>query len=376
MPLSLPSDPPRARSLSRVVPEAIAALEGRAGWFPPARSAVIAVIDGLGARNLTARAGHARMLASALSRTGVVRTVFPSTTAVALTSLLTGTPPGEHGIVGYRVRLPGSDVVSNQLTGWEADGLDPRRWQRAEPLMAVQSGAGRPCFVVSRARYRGTGFSEATARGAEFVVAESLSDRVHAAADLSRRHPGALVYVYVPELDMIAHRSGWQSDAWSAALEEVDAAIAQLADALSPGVGAVITADHGMVDVPRHRHVLIADGVDHAEGVRHIGGEPRMLHLYAEEGASRSVFDTWSGLESGRAWVMEREEAIAAGLFGTTSPAVHARIGDVIVAARAAIAYYDDRVVDKAPQRMVGQHGSLTDDERIVPLIGLGAFER
>ncbi len=50
------------------------------------------------------------------------------------------------------------------------------------------------------------------------------------------------------------------------------------------------------------------------------------------------------------------------------------RIGDVLIAARAAIAYYDDRLADKKAQRMVGQHGSLTDQERIVPLIRLGAF--
>jgi hypothetical protein len=57
------------------------------------------------------------------------------------------------------------------------------------------------------------------------------------------------------------------------------------------------------------------------------------------------------------------------------APDVRPRIGDVLVAARA-VAYYDDRLADKKPQRMIGQHGSLTDQERIVPLIRLGAFAR
>ena len=52
------------------------------------------------------------------------------------------------------------------------------------------------------------------------------------------------------------------------------------------------------------------------------------------------------------------------------------RIGDVLIAARASVAYYDDRLADKKAQRMVGQHGSLTDQERTVPLVGLGAFAR
>jgi len=73
--------------------------------------------------------------------------------------------------------------------------------------------------------------------------------------------------------------------------------------------------------------------------------------------------------------VLERDEAIAAGLFGQgVHPEVRDRIGDVLIAARGAVAYYDDRVADKAAQRMIGQHGSLTPQERIVPLIRLGAF--
>ena len=61
-------------------------------------------------------------------------------------------------------------------------------------------------------------------------------------------------------------------------------------------------------------------------------------------------------------------------LVARDDDAVLPRIGDVLVAARGVVAYYDDRVADKKPQRMIGQHGSLTDQERIVPLIRLGAF--
>jgi hypothetical protein len=99
-----------------------------------------------------------------------------------------------------------------------------------------------------------------------------------------------------------------------------------------------------------------------------------MLHLYAEPGAAESVVARWKDAESGRSWVLSRAEATAAGLFGDVAPEVLPRIGDVLVAARSGIAYYDDRLDDKGAQRMVGQHGSLTDEERTVPLIRLGAF--
>ena len=371
MSLSLPADPPRARSLTGVVPQMSAALDGRSEWFAPATSAIVWVLDGLGAHNLAARAGHARFLSQAGSKKDVARTVFPATTAAALTSLLTGTLPGQHGIVGYRARVPGTDLVINQLRGWDTDAL-PQEWQRSEPLATA---SGRPFFAVSRSEYAGTGFTTATLGGAEFHGEDDLTARVRLAADLAQRHPGSLTYLYAPDLDVIGHKRGWESDEWIAGLERVDDAARTLAGAIARTTGVVVTADHGMIDVPRHRHVLLGhDGDERLEGVRLLGGEPRMLHLYAEPGAEEAVLEAWRAAEASRSWVASRSELIDSGLLGDVSEDVRGRLGDVVVAARSAIAYYDDRLSDKGPQNMIGQHGSLTPEERIVPLLRLGAF--
>lgn len=375
MSLSLPADPPRARSLTGVVPHMIGALSGGSEWFAPATSAIVFVVDGLGATNLRARSGHARHLATAMGKSDTARTVFPSTTASALTSLLTGTAPGEHGIVGYRARLPGTDDVVNQLRGWDTDGL-PREWQRAQPITERESASGRPCFIVSKAEYAGTGFTDAIMRGAEFHAAADVTERAHLAAELAAQHPGSFTYLYAPELDAIGHKRGWESDEWTHGLEKIDAASRMLHERAGT-TGVIVTADHGMVDVPRHRHLLLEDRDGLVDGVRLIGGEPRMLHLYAEPGLEDDVLTRWRESESARSWVLSREEAVDAGLFGpAVASDVRPRIGDVLVAARAGVAYYDDRLDDKGPQRMIGQHGSLTHEERTVPLVRLGAFAK
>lgn len=357
-------------------PNVIASVDGnRTGWFPSARSGIVMLVDGLGARNLAARAGHGRFLAGRLVKRDVGRSVFPSTTATALTSLMTAAPAGEHGIVGYRVRVPGTDILANQLTGWEQDGLDPDTWQRSETVFDREAARGRPCFVVNKSGYVGSGFTKAIFRSAQFLSAEELPERVELAVEAASRNPGALVYMYTPELDRIGHRHGWESDEWAAELEATDAAAATLHRSAGPSVGVVVTADHGMVDVRPHRHVLLSEGDEVLEGVRDIAGEPRLLHVYLESDADpAAALDRWRDAESSRSWVLSRAEAIGAGLFGATDPAVAPRIGDILIAARSAVAYYDDRLADKGPQRMVGQHGSLTDEERAIPLIGLGAF--
>lgn len=370
MTLSLPADPPRARSLTGVVPQIFRSLDGEEGWFPVSRSAILFLIDGLGALNLRARAGHARFLARTGVRSDVARTVFPSTTAAALTSLLTGTDAGRHGIAGYRLRVPETGAVVNQLRGWDTDGLH-RSWLRAAPLTAED----RPTYVVSKAEYAGTGLTDAIMHGAVFVGADDLDERMAAAARIANTVDGAFVYLYAPELDSVGHKHGWESERWIETLERLDAAAAALTESMTPEVGLVVTADHGMVDVPRHRHVLLGAGDPLVDGVADVGGEPRMLHLYAEPGREDDVLQAWRDAEAGRSWVMSRADAIGAGLFGAdVDDQVARRLGDVLVAARGSIAYYDDRVADKAPQKMVGQHGSLTDQERIVPLLRLGAY--
>jgi len=374
MPSSLPTDPPTARSLTGVLPQLIASMSGRPDWFMPARSAIVIVADGLGRGNLVQRAAYARFLSERMTKRDAARTVFPATTAAALTSLFTGVLPGEHGIVGYRVRVPGTASAPNQLTGWEEDGLDPHAWQRSQPVFEREAASGRRCFVVSRAQYAATGFTAATVRGAEFVAASEIGERLALAEALAGAHAGALVYVYIPELDVIGHAHGWESDRWAAQLETLDGELRRWDHQLASGIGAVLTADHGMIDVPAHRHVLLRDGDELLDEVELVAGEPRMLHLYTAEGSVERVASRWRESESGRSWVMTRDEAVEARLFGAVDPAVVPRIGDVLVAARSGVAYYDDRLADKKPQRMIGQHGSLTDQERIVPLVRFGAF--
>src|SRR5690606_66782 len=122
MPPIVPTGPATARSLTAVAPEMLRSLEGASDLLRPARSAVLFAIDGLGALQLRAHAGHARRLSALGGKKDVARSVFPSTTAAALTSLLTGADPGEHGLVGYRVMDPDQGRLANQLNGYEKDG--------------------------------------------------------------------------------------------------------------------------------------------------------------------------------------------------------------------------------------------------------------
>ena len=369
----LPSESPGARSIVGVADDLFAALRGESAALPRADSVVLVVIDGLGAISLRAHAGHARALTAGMAKRDVAHSVFPSTTAAALTSIVTGVWPGEHGLVGYRVLDRSRDVLVNQLSGWETDGIDPLVWQPAETIFERATARGHGSFAVGVAAYARSGFTRATLRGAEFVAATTPADRVATAYDLAQRHPGSLVYCYLPEVDKAGHKHGVDSPEWVTALEGIDAALAVRAPA---GVGVLVTSDHGMVDVPANRQVVLEE--EHLAGIRHVGGEPRMLHVYLEPDADHAaVTARWRADLDGAADVITRDEAIGHGLFGpTVGAAAASRIGDLLVVARGAGAVYDGTAADQRGRGMVGQHGGLTPEERQVPLIRLGAFAR
>jgi predicted AlkP superfamily pyrophosphatase or phosphodiesterase len=347
--------------------------------LPRVDHAVVILVDGLGAANLRSSAGHARFLAGHLSKSAVLPGVFPATTAVGLGTLCTGVGSGAHGLVGYRVLDSANDRMVNQLSGWD-DGMRPEEWQPQQTVFERAAQDGVASFTVGPARYASSGLSQAILRGAEYVSAESVADRFAAALRIIGETERALLYVYVPELDMAAHARGWLSDKWIGELENLDGEARRFASALPPSTGVIVTADHGVVDVPAVKHVLFDTAPQLIAGVRHIGGDPRCLYLYlepeADDGAADRLADAWRASEGDRAWVYTRNEAVAAGLFGPVTDAVLPRIGDVVVAARKLIAYYDSREANTSSRAMIGQHGSLTDEESRVPCLRLGAFAR
>ncbi len=77
-----------------------------------------------------------------------------------------------------------------------------------------------------------------------------------------------------------------------------------------------VVADHGMVSVDTADAVDIDSDDALTDGVTDIGGEPRARHIYIAQGAADDVLATWRETLAERAWVVSREEAIAAGWFG------------------------------------------------------------
>jgi Type I phosphodiesterase / nucleotide pyrophosphatase len=337
----------------------------------PARRSVVVLVDGLGYDLLRQRSGHAPFLRGLLPAAYRLCAGFPSTTATSMGTFGTGLPPGAHGLVGYEVLVPGEDRLLNELS-WD-HGPDPRRWQPSQTVFERAVAGGVAVTRIGPGFFDGSGLTNAALRGGAFMAAHTLQARVDSALVAVRASKRALVYLYWGELDKVGHVHGCQSWEWGDQLELIDRALARLVAGVPSDTSVHVTADHGMVDAPHALRIDLAHDAELARGVRHVGGEPRALMLYAEPGATDEVLATWRGRLESRAWVLSRDEAIGHGLFGPVSALVLPRIGDVIVAMRDNFAVVDSRTARPKLLALLGLHGSLTPEEMAIPLLQVAA---
>lgn len=353
------------------MPSALSLLTGEFGTgLHPLQHVVVVVVDGLGWHNLQARRGHARTIASLEGE--AISTVFPTTTGAALTTLTTGTLPGRHGLVGYRIRHPQLGLRTT-LSEW--DGIDDvRSWQREPTVFEQASTAGISPHVIGRSAHRDAGLTRAILTGAQYSVADTIEARCDETLRLLRDSTQQrLIYLYIDELDRAGHRNGWQSDAWIQRLEQLDSATRDLLARLPAKTGFMLTADHGMLDVDPNDHIILDADPALLDGVSAVGGEPRLRYLYLERPQEApTVASRVREALGDRVLVATREEIIEANWFGPVAPTIAERIGDVVLIAQGGHALFVTAEAETS-MRMIGHHGSVSDEERHVPLLVAGA---
>ncbi|WP_433169547.1 alkaline phosphatase family protein [Kribbella sp. CA-247076] len=357
-------------ALADVLPSVAGALsvagEQNVLGLPPAPRYAVLLFDGLGWNLLQRNADVAPYLSSLLPTGRSLTAGVPSTTAVSLTSLGTGLPPGAHGIVGYTSIVPESGALLNALQ-WDAP-VDPRRWQPHGTVFDRIAAAGVATRNVSKARFDTSGLTAAAFRGSAHRGADTVEDRLDATRFAIREGSSSLVYVYDSQLDYTGHNEGSDSQQWRKELAAADLFAQQIRSALPRDAVLLVVADHGMIDVAPEGRVDLDEEPALLDGIRLIGGESRFRHLYCVPGAEADVLATYRARLGADALVLSREEAVGLGWFGGVEDRVAPRLGDVVVATLGPVALVAGRRFPKEAD-LIGLHGSLTDDEMAIPLL-------
>ena len=336
-----------------------------------ARHIVLVLIDGLGDNYLMRRGAGGEL---ARRRKAAITSVFPSTTASAITSSYTGCTPLEHGLTGWFTYFGEAGYVGAPLPfrtrgddlSLRLKGLTPERAFPAEPLfesLAVRS------IVVTASRIIDSDYNLRHCAGAQrraYTDLEGFVLQVEAAVKSGPERK--FVYAYWPDYDAISHRYGSQSAEALAQLEKIDQAFGQLLARLS-GTDTLIlaTADHGFIDVPPEDSLELPASL--ASQLRFpLCGERRVVycHVHDVDGFSQKAKD-WLGE---RAEVKPSRALVDEGWFGpgTAHPRFAERIGDVALVMRGNTTVKD--WTPGEPRHLhIGNHGGTSEDEMNIPLI-------
>lgn len=339
-------------------------------WVGDVRRVAVVLVDGMGWHLLPELTADAPLLAAVAAggagRLDELVCTFPSTTPTSLVSLTTGAQPGEHGVLGFTLKLPDTDRVLNHIV-WRDDPA-PRQWQRVPTWFERLAHAEVGARVVLPAPFIGSGLTEAAYRGARFHPTHSDDDYAEQLADEIRSAPG-LIYGYTAALDTAAHLFGIGSPQWHAAAAEVDMLLTRLVESLPSDAALLITADHGGLNVAADARVDLDSDPRLGSGVRVVAGDPRVRYLYTQPGAAADVLAAWRETLAGRAEVCSRDEAVSSGLFGPVHPDHLSRIGDVVVTCTGETAVLASAHEPPEVAGLVGLHGAATAVEMAIPLI-------
>lgn len=320
--------------------------------IPEASTYVLFLFDGLGTLQLDhpAAAPFSGALKASLD------SPFPATTTVSLATIATGLSPAQHGLLGYQLWLPEVDRVVNTIkwtTLWgksvafdtEALLPSPNLWERLR-MASVEP------ITIQPGNFMGTPLSKALYRGCRYEPAFTVDETIEATLQLAAE-PGRLIVSYLPHVDFAAHVYGQNSQEYAVAVATVADAWNRVAMRLPDGVTMVGTADHGHVDFPKHDQLRIPNAA-HTDRVFY--GDGRAMFVKGD-GASLAADlpATWFSLDDMIDWwgPEPRHEA-----FDGRAP------DGVLVA--------DDGVLllhRHSDDRMIGNHGALTDAERLIPLL-------
>ena len=339
-----------------------------------ARHVVLLVIDGLGRAQLDS--GPAPALRASLR--GTMTSVFPSTTASAVTTFLTGLAPAEHAVTGWFTWMPelGSIVAPLPFTARAAKAdLTARGVEPSDVFVGptVFERVRADCHAVLPADLVDSPYSRAHNRGAAPRGFDRLDGLVEAIVDIVRSAPRrTYVCAYWPVLDTLSHEFGASGVRTRRHLAEIDLHFARLRTALAgSGTLLLVTADHGFVDI-RPESRLDAGSVPGLEPMlaRPLCGEPRIAYCYVRDDCRAEFAERAAEGLNGAARVVDSASMIEDGWFGPGEPhpRLRERVGDFALVMREDYAIRD-RIADEKPFLHVGVHGGVSREEMRVPLV-------
>jgi hypothetical protein len=347
----------------------------------PADHLIFVLLDGLGS-NIVGRLPATSFLARHVRAT--IRSVSPSTTACALTSVATGHWPARHGVTGwfthfadlglsatplpFRERFKGTPL---QDLGLSAEALFPI------PAFQTQMPIHRQLtllpLTISHTHY--ARYSRGNTHGLGYnSISHSFDELI---AYIQHAQKPTYTHLYIPDIDSRCHHFGVDHPSVDPLVAEIDTHLARTADALAGKARIVVTADHGLIDVPIANHIPVPHSDPLIELLRvPFSGDARMPLFHVKPDKHDEFASLFNDRYADRFSLLPMVDAERLRLFGPypMDPVPRQRFGDyVAIATKPVTMHYippnltNDAAATKHP--FVAQHAGLSPEEMWIPVI-------
>lgn len=339
---------------------------------------VFVLLDGLGWDQYQRDADYAPFL-DTLDAKGAVSpltSVYPSETAAAITTVHSGLPPSQHGLLGWYQYLEEYDELIQTLPFTTLDDTPlTERYEEAdrevlndgEPLSPRVDDAG-----VDAHRYQPAAFDPETEAATDHPyrnVADAAAElRLDLDAAVADGEGPAYRYLYIPEIDSIAHHVGTEHDRYEAQVRAVTEALRyELLDRLTDAAAAetllAVSADHGHINTDPETNISLEETAAWAQvGDRKPTGSPRNVQFHVDDPATVAAALHEEFGDDVRTFT--RAEYLDRELFGPGScETFEKRAPDLVAVHREKGMWWDwEPATD-----FVGMHGGLSREEMVVP---------
>jgi hypothetical protein len=347
-----------------------------------AQIVVSVILDGVGWRRLELLRAEGLVNLEPFLTDGVclpLTSVFPTTTTAALSTLSTGESPAVHGVLGYKLFRPELGTIVDMIKlappGGREDsleklGLSPEKILTIPTVYQRLAAHGIPTILFLPRYIADSGLSKVLYQGvARIVPFLTGSDLFSLLREAIGRGGKALLAVYWPSTDSLAHTYGPRSEAFSMELAHILSILAKLLDEAPQDFVLLITADHGFYEAdPERDMVNCAIHAPLREALLFPPvGDPRAAYLFLRRGKEGLVEKFFQEFFPEDFLVLPVEEGLRRHLWGLEEPRpeVRALLGDlVVISKRRKFVLWPTEEF-----KLRGLHGGLTPDELYVPFI-------
>lgn len=340
----------------------------------PKKNVILLVVDGLGYEFLK------NEYQDGLLQTGLrgkMTSVFPSTTATAITTFLTGTAPQQHGITGWNILLKELGVIATILPFTSRMGVSLSSphdvGKRIFKYPSVFEQIKSQSYYILPKKLANSVYTLAHAGESKKIGVNGLSDLFQAIVRSAKENTRKkYIYAYWHQYDHIAHSNGYNSVSAKQHVDQIRGYMQSLTQQLKDTSSILmVTADHGFTNTSKEHTIELKE---HPELVACLTlplcGESRASYCYVKNN-KRDFFLSY--IKKNLSQCMEvypSEELFEKGLFGRGKPSESLldRIGDYILLMKENY-IIKDFLITEEEHFYDGRHGGCSENEMQVPLM-------